>query len=284
MSHYLFNGLFWNPGYTGSSDAIRLAAMYRHQWSKMDGAPRTAMFSGDIPLKFDNMGISVQFTHDQLGVTQLNEVHVGYAYQIPLSKKLRLGVGLRLGVANYSARYSDLLVWDSGDELFMNDVQNRILPKVGMGLYLHSEKFYVGVSVPTLWTYHSDYDFSIDIHQSSWLRYHLFASAAYVFTINKNFKLKPSVFTKYAYHAPFQADASLTFIIKDMVFLTGGYRSNAAGIAMIELRPIPALRIAYSYDFSTPKYLRIYGGSVHEVMLGYDFVKKNPKFKTPRYF
>ena len=40
---------------------------------------------------------------------------------------------------------------------------------------------------------------------------------------------------------------------KNMAFLTFGYRTNAAAIAMIEIRPIDAFRFAYAFDMSTPR-------------------------------
>ena len=32
-SMYMFNGLFLNPAYAGSSEAISVMAIYRHQWA-----------------------------------------------------------------------------------------------------------------------------------------------------------------------------------------------------------------------------------------------------------
>jgi type IX secretion system PorP/SprF family membrane protein len=284
MSHYLFNGLYWNPGYAGSHDYIRTAAAYRHQWTAMKGAPKTLMVSADIPFKLDNMGVALQIVNDRLGVTNMTEIYATYAYHIKLKEKLRLGLGIKAGISNYSARLSELTVWDAGDDLFTNDMRNIIMPKIGFGAYLHSDKYYVGISIPTLWAYSSDYAFSLDINKSSWLRRHIFASAAYVFDINEDFKIKPSVFTKFVNHAPFQLDINATLIWKDMLHLTLGYRSNAAALAMIEVQPISHLRFGYAFDLSTPQYLRMYGGTTHEIMVGYDIVRQSKSLRSPRHF
>jgi type IX secretion system PorP/SprF family membrane protein len=284
MSHYLFNGLFWNPGYTGSTEYVRFNAMYRHQWTNYSGAPRTAMFSADVPLRYDNMGIGFQATVDQVGVTTLTEFFATYAYQIRFTEKVALGVGIRAGVSNYRSNNTDLTVWDANDVHFDQNTRNLMMPKVGFGLYLHGERFYVGASVPTLWAYDSDHDLNININEASYLRRHYYFSAAYVFKLNENFNLKPSVFTKYVNKTPFQGDLSLTGSYKNFLFLTAGYRTNSAAIAMIEIRPIESLRIGYAFDLSTPDYLRMYGGTTHEIMLGYDILSKTAKYKTPRYF
>lgn len=285
MSQYLFNGMFWNPGYTGSNnDYVRFTAMYRHQWTAIAGAPRTGMFSADIPLKHDNMGIGLQIVSDHIGVSSLNEVFATYAYQVRFNENLALGLGIRGGVSVYSARLSELTVWDDHDYQFENNLRNVVMPKFGFGAYLHGKKFYVGASIPTLWAYDSDHQFNVDINKSSWMRQHIYLSTAYVFDISQNFKIKPSVFTKYVKNAPFQADVTLTLIFKEIVFLSGGYRTNAAANAMIEFRPVPALRIGYGFDLSTPKYLRVHGGTTHEIMLGYDIQQKTAKYKSPRLF
>jgi len=41
FSMYMFNGLFINPAYAGSQEAISMMAIYRQQWVGVDGAPRT---------------------------------------------------------------------------------------------------------------------------------------------------------------------------------------------------------------------------------------------------
>ena len=284
MSQYLFNGMSWNPGYTGSNDYIRLNTMYRHQWTTLPGAPRSGSFSADIPLKNDNMGIGFQVVSDHIGVSSLNEFFANYAYQVRFSDKLALGLGMRAGVSLYSARFSELLVWDANDAEFENNFRNVVIPKFGFGAYFHGEKFYVGASVPPLWAYDSEYQFNANIEKSSWMRQHIYISAAYICQLNKDIKMKPSVFTKYVKNAPFQGDLTLTCIYKDIVLLSAGYRTNSAVTAMLEVRPISALRIGYAFDLSTPNYLRMYGGTTHEIMLGYDIQKNTAKYKSPRYF
>jgi type IX secretion system PorP/SprF family membrane protein len=284
MSHYLFNGMFWNPGYTGSNPYMRFTAMYRHQWTSFPGAPRTGMFSADIPLVHNNMGLGLQVVSDNIGVSSMNEVFGNYAYQVKFNKKMALGLGIRAGVSIYNARLSDLLIWDEGDVEFDTDIRQMTIPKVGFGAYFHGENFYLGASIPTLWAYDRDHELNIDINNSSFLRRHYLISGAYVFKLGKDVILKPSVLTKYVKNAPFQGDLNLTVGYKNMAFLTFGYRTNAAAIAMIEIRPIDAFRFAYAFDMSTPKYLRMYGGTTHEVMLGYDLIQKTAKYKSPRYF
>jgi type IX secretion system PorP/SprF family membrane protein len=284
MSHYLFNGLMWNPGYSGSYKYTRLSAMYRHQWTSFPGAPRTGIFTADMPMVHDNMGLALQFVSDHIGVSSLNEIYANYAYQVRLNKKVSLGLGIKAGISVYNARLSDLLVWDEGDVEFDNNIRNMIIPKFGFGAYLHADNFYVGASIPTLWAYDADHELDMNINNSSWLRRHYFFSAAYVFKVSEEFTLKPSTLCKYVRYAPFQGDVNLTLGYKDMAFLTLGYRTNAAAVAMLEIRPFESLRIAYAFDLSTPKYLRVYGGTTHEILIGYDIAPKIAKYKSPRYF
>jgi len=285
MSNYLFDGIFMNPAYTGSKDFVRLSAMYRHQWTDMPGKPQTGMFAANIPFMFDNMGVGLQIITDHLGVTSMNEFYATYAYQLRFNKKLALGIGIKGGVSVYSARLNELRVWDGGDQEFENIAPTTVVPKFGVGLYLHGERFYVGFSIPSIWAYDEKYkeNFSTN-YNSMLLQQHFYLSGSYAFKLPKSLSLRPSVLMKYTMNAPFQADISLTLGWKDIVFLSFGYRTNAAVIGMLELRPIKWIRIAYAFDFSTPKYLSLYGGTSHEIMLGADLIRKNPKYKTPRYF
>ena len=56
-SQFMYNKLPINSAYTGGRDALSLRALYRDQWSKLDGHPRTATLSGHSPLKNENIAV-----------------------------------------------------------------------------------------------------------------------------------------------------------------------------------------------------------------------------------
>ena len=58
-SSYMYNGLYINPAYAGSRDALSLDVFGRKQWVGVDGAPTTAMLSAHLPLKNENIGLGI---------------------------------------------------------------------------------------------------------------------------------------------------------------------------------------------------------------------------------
>jgi len=66
-SQYYFNPILYNPASAGSSERFEMSLIYRNQWTGLEGAPKTAMFTFGGPL---NMGsnISSQIYSDKAGV------------------------------------------------------------------------------------------------------------------------------------------------------------------------------------------------------------------------
>ena len=48
-THFVFNKMAYNPGYTGSAGGLDMTALYRSQWMGIDGAPRTGTFNAQLP-------------------------------------------------------------------------------------------------------------------------------------------------------------------------------------------------------------------------------------------
>lgn len=281
MTQYVFNGLAWNPGYAGSTNYARLALSYRQQFSNTAGAPKMAQFSADIPMQKNNMGLGIQVGNSSMGVSSRTDVYVSYAYQVRFSKTLALGIGIKAGMSNYNTNYDGVLVWDAGDQMFENNRPNMIVPQVGAGLYLHGKQFYLGASVPTIWAYDL---YKEDPAQSKpWMRKTYQVSGGYAFQLGA-LELKPALFGRYKEAEGFRADINCTVGYKNMIYATLGYRTDKSAMAMLEIRPFGGLRIAYAYELIAPSQVLVYGGSTHELLLGYDLMQKKAKFQSNRYF
>src|SRR5438045_9119251 len=68
---YMFNGLFLNPAYAGSSEAISVMAIYRHQWAGLEGAPKTVNASVHMPFKSDKYAIGLNLIYAKLGFANI---------------------------------------------------------------------------------------------------------------------------------------------------------------------------------------------------------------------
>ncbi len=283
LSQYMFNGLFLNPAYAGSHKYWSSTITYRKQWVGMSGAPETAIAAVDGPIGGRNMGLGVSFMYDKIGVSTHNKITANYSYQIRTSVNSKLALGVSASLSQFNGRVEDLLVWDQGDQVFSENINGRYIPSFGVGAYYFSERYYVGLSIPTLFAYQNDYNFNFDLSKASFLRRHYLLTGGYVFTCSPTVKIKPSVLLKYVAHAPLEADINFAVYYKNMISAGVSYRTNDAVVFMVEYQANNFFRIGYAYDLTTTALSR-YSNGTHEIMLGIDFGKDLIKVKTPRYF
>lgn len=282
VSQYMFNGLYLNPAYAGSHKYWSSTLSYRSQWVGFDGAPETAIAAIDGPIPDKNMGLGLILLHDQIGVTRQNTAIVNYSYQIKTSETTKFAMGVNCGISQFSAKLTDLTVWDQ-DQVFEKDLTSKILPRFGAGMYYYGEKYYMGLSVPTLFAYQKDMNFNFDLSRSSFLRRHYLLTGGYVFETSKDIKIKPSILLKYVKNAPLEADFNLSTVYKDMIWIGASYRTGDAIAFIVEYQTNSYFRVGYAYDVTLSK-LRNYSAGSHEIMIGIDFGKELVKVKTPRYF
>jgi len=282
-SQYMFNTLAINPAYAGSRNVVSATALFRNQWTGIDGAPKTGTFTIDAPILNKKMGIGVQLFTDKLGITQTNGATLSAAYRIRMDKG-SLSFGIQSVFSQYRANFTDVALGSGStyDPAFASNV-NKLLFNVGTGVYYNSDRFYIGLSaldlMPNDLTDFSANDANIGNKQAL----HLFLATGYVFPLSEDFKLKPSVLVKGVKGAPIEADLNAALWIKDVVSIGVQYRTSADIGAMVEFQATPQIRLGYSYDRSTTALKNFNSGS-HEIMLRYEFGFSKGKILSPRYF
>lgn len=289
VSQYMFNGLFLNPAYAGSHKYWEATALHRSQWVSLDGAPTTQLIGIDGPVADEKIGLGAIVLHDQIGDTRQFEFSANGSYHLDLDseRKNRLSFGLRAGFSNYTARLDETLVFDNDDPVFISPIENEFIPKLGAGVYFYNPKFYVGLSVPTIFA--ADDNLEVDpigLFEGTddiYFENHMFLNAGYVYEISENLVLKPNVLIKYHPAAPLQADINANLLINQKFWAGVSYRTNDAIIGILEFNVTDQIRIGYAYDFTLSD-LADYSNGSHEVMLGYNFGKEIVKMKSPRYF
>lgn len=282
LSQYMFNGLFVNPAYAGSHKFFESTLLYRNQWVNLNGAPQTIVAAVDGPIHRNNMGLGLIIANDQIGVNKQTDFIANYSYSIKLGDG-KLAFGIKAGVSQYRVSISDLTYWDQEDPVYTGDIQSKLIPKFGAGVYYHQDKWFAGLSVPTLLAYEKEYQFSLNIDEASNLRKHFLVTGGYVFTLNDNWKLKPSTLIKYTHAAPLQIDINANVLFKDMIWLGASFRSGDSFVGMVEYQANDRFRVGYAHDFTTSR-LKNFSSGTHEIMVGYDFGKEFAKVRTPRFF
>ncbi len=274
LSQYTFDGIFLNPAYTGHNDYFSSTLIHRNQWTNFEGAPKTSLLGVYGPLKDNKMGVGLTMGHEVIGVTKKTDVHANYAYNLKLGSNSTLAFGIKGGISNFVSNDNSLVVWDDGDTEFMGG-RTMLLPSFGFGTYFNTDKFFAGLSIPTLLAKSNDLNFGLDISKSSFLDRHYFLFTGYLFELNEDFKLKPSTLIKYVSHAPLQADINLQLSYKDMLWFGTSYRSGDALVTMIEFQTNLRFRVGYAYDITLSD-IRRFSNGTHEIMLGYSFGDRSP--------
>lgn len=285
FTQYMFNTIAINPAYAGSRETLSIIGLHRSQWVGLKGGPETQTLSVNTPLRNEKMGIGISFINDKLGYENFSYLYADYSYSINTSETTKLAFGVKGGVTHYTLD-EDLLNDPSVvNDPFFNDVSNRWSPNAGAGLYLHSQRWYVGLSAPRILNtdYNKGRNGTLDYIALERISYYL--TGGYVFDLSETTKLKPSVLLKATNGAPLSFDISANFLFNETLWLGGGYRidQNTAAIgAIADFQISKQLRIGYAYEYPISD-LRAYTSGTHEILLMFE-VFKSKRIKSPRYF
>ncbi|WP_338874819.1 type IX secretion system membrane protein PorP/SprF [Spirosoma sp. SC4-14] len=293
FSQYMFNMMALNPAYAGSRDVLSMSALYRNQWTGVEGAPQTATFTADMPLNRERVGIGLQLYGDKYGPVQEAGGFVSYAFRIKVGTRSTLALGLQAGAASYNVNLADIKTSPDGGQLdpaFANNI-SKILPNFGTGIYLSNDRSYIGLSVPRLIKNKlTEYNVGSVI---STQRRHAYLAGGFVVGISPVVKMKPSFLVKYAEGAPLGFDGNINFWFADRIAIGASIRRNQfsdwssvgtdAVIGMLELQLTDQIRFGYAYDRTMNNFKDI-APSSHEIMLRYEFGFGKNRILTPRYF
>jgi len=278
FTQYMYNTININPAYAGSRGVMSIFGLHRTQWVGLDGAPVTNALSLNTPINNSNIGIGLSAINDRIGPTVENTLSVDVSYTVQTSETYKLSFGVK-GTGNFfNLDASKLNPLVDNDPSLVN--YNKFSPNVGAGVYLHSDKSYIGVSVPNFIQsnrYDSD---NVAIFKE---RINYYLIAGHVFDLNPNIKFKPALLTKLVTGSPLQVDVSGNFMFYDKFVIGAAYRWDAAVSALAGFQITDGLYIGYGYDMETTK-LRKYNSGSHEVFLRFELFNNYNKIISPRFF
>ena len=273
-TQYMLNDLAINPAVAGKDNYADVRSNNRYQWVGMTDAPRTYMLTLHSPLKNRHMGLGTHIYTDIVGPTRRVGINIAYAYHIKIAEKTRLSLGLSAGIQQWGIDGHKLHLHDAGDDNLLTQYQTKVVPDFGAGLYVHNEKWYIGVSAPQL------YQAPINLYEGGdnkgTLVTHFIVNGAYKIKVSDDFKVEPSFLLKYANPTPLEIDLGARVIYQEQIWLGVGYRHHDAITALIGFMFKNYLMIGYSYDYTTTN-LKKYSSGTHELMLGLRFSKQQTK-------
>ncbi len=288
-TQYMYNTEVVNPAYAGNREVLSFGLLYRAQWVGFEGAPKTGTFTANSPLG-DNMGLGLSIVRDEIGPSVETNFNIDYSYSIHTSETAKLSFGLKAGIDLLDVDFTKLNLPDYpvGEDPYFaeNNIDNKLQPQIGAGIYYNTEKFYAGVSVPNfLTTKHFDKSSiaNTQVETTAAERMHYFLIAGYVFDLSDDLKFKPATLFKMVSGSPLQADVSANFLIYDKLTLGAAYRWSAAMSGLVGFQFTDQIFLGFAYDYQTTD-IEDYSDGSYEFMLRIELFNRPERVLTPRFF
>ncbi|MBS1681450.1 MAG: type IX secretion system membrane protein PorP/SprF [Bacteroidetes bacterium] len=287
FSQYMFNTIYYNPGFSGTEGVTKVTALHRSQWLGYTptygtgGAPTTQLITFSTPIFKLNSGFGGFISHDNLGPYNNLEVQASYAYHLGI-KNSKLSFGLRAGAYSQTidANYFKAVDYES----FLNGgAQSQIRPDMAVGAFWRKEKFYVGASVDHLT--HASFDFGKNIRNP--LQSHLYVTGGYFYQVNFDLKFQ---FAALVQSDLVKTSFNLTSIayLKDVMWGGLSFRQGESASLLLGYTFLKdkSMRLGYSLDYVIKDQAAKQATS-HEFMLIYELpaISTGGKkiVRTPRY-
>lgn len=274
FTNILANPLHYSPAYVGSTNYHEVSFFNRTQWVGFKDAPRNFYlnFHGSFKNRAKH-GYGVQILSEQTGLLSKTGIYVNYGYQIKMSKKWKMGLGVRPGFVQYRIRLYDAVVADAGDPIFTGNTYSGNAFDVNAGFRLYSDKFEFSGGI--------DHLIGKNLNLSSYnqnLQFHYTLMTSYKFQFKKNWELRPAVLFRYTKPVPSQLSILAQLSYKEKFFGGLNFRTNDAIGIFLGIRLKNRLSITYGYDYSYTK-IRKYSAGSHEVGISFIITKNRPSLE-----
>ncbi len=318
-TQYILNNYILNPALSGIENYTDVKISSRDQWVGLKGAPKTTYFSIQAPIgKGDYRTSSTSFQvpgqnprgkyywenytaaepHHGIGFTMINDktgsfnrftANATYAYHLGLSPTMNLSAGFSAGITNISIDKSKQDFSGGGDPYdpatgaSISGELNRIRPDLGVGLWLYSKNFFVGLSAQQIIPQKLSFSDDAAFISKGRLIPHLFLTGGVRFMAGEDVNIIPSLMIKYVDGSSknnFQPEMNLKVQYRDLLWLGGSYRYEDGFAGMAGFNVSNTFNVGYAYDITTTALNTVSRGT-HEFMVGFTFGNKYSE-KCPR--
>ena len=278
-TQYMYNKAAINPAVVGVKGKIGLLLMHRQQWVNVDGAPMTSDLAFEYP--FEKIAFGLGLNYDQLGPLNQYTGNFQFSYNLEMSFTTFLSLGLTAGVYNRQLNMDKLNIFDPTEEIFSKDLSTFDF-NVGVGAFIYSEIWYIGLSIPNLnmQKYYPDLQLQ-DKHP-----FHAYAMGGYNFMLNNHgMTFQPSAIVRYAYQLPVSAELSVNMQWNESLTTGLAYRLNSAYSLLVGFNVSRQLHIGYAFDWDQNPIYKVNYGS-HELVLRIYLTRdeNSLRFQSPRFF
>lgn len=280
-THFVFNKMAYNPGYTGSAGGLDMTALYRSQWMGIDGAPETATFNIQLPFVAKRSAFGVGITSDKIGKVGNLDLDFSYAYVIPFSKNNRLSLGINAKVEQSKIDWDLANPVEGGDDGIPTGQEVSYNPNFGFGAYYSGANYYLGISAPRLLKNALYLENNPDISALEVSTFYVMGG--WLMPIGEVVEFAPSAMLSYNPNAPADLDLNANFFFMKSFLLGLGYRFGDSIDGLIGYEFKNGLRFGVAFDNTLSDLEKLTQGS-WEVMLGYTFRCEDCEIPHLRFF
>jgi type IX secretion system PorP/SprF family membrane protein len=290
-TQYVLNNYVANPAVGGIESYTDVRASFRSQWVGVEGAPQTVYLTvhGSIgkhgassprntkPNRFgfasksaykmarphQGMGAIVQV--DKAGLLRASTLNGSYSYHLPLTRYFTLSSGISAGITHYSVDLAGADPINPNDPFLTGGNLTKTKLDLGVGLWLYTPDFYVGVSGANL--VRSKQDVVAGDAPALSQQRHFYTTAGVRFQPHPDLALIPSMMMKMTATAAPTIDLNLRALYNQQVWLGLSYRHTDAWAAMAGVNVNHLIDVGYSYEMPTSDLNQVSVGS-HELVVG----------------
>lgn len=295
-SQYQYNMFLLNPSVAGSNGYTCVNMTARNQWSGYYGAPQTYslsyqgrflkmrysirenLFKKKIykPKSEGKVGVGLNIYNDINGLVHKTGFLAAYSYHVWLSGETQLSLGLSVSGYYYKIDQRQIQFEDSDEPFLYSDFRKgTFIPDFNAGAYITSRNFAVGFSTQELMegfvkTGSQAYK-DLRITRS----YYLFGN--YVFQLNRDNMIEPSVLVKMSDLMNPQLDVGLTYIYDNKFWGGLKYRTGSSLVANVGITKEKYF-FGYSFDYTFQEIQKSTYGS-HELVVAIRFGSGSRKYR-----
>jgi type IX secretion system PorP/SprF family membrane protein len=284
LTQYMFNMQPINPAYAGMWEKIGFSTLVRKQWAGINRSPLTQVVSFHSPTNNEKVGLGLNVTSDRYGLENKLNLFGDYAYEIAITPRTRLRMGLKFGFINYKNPLTQYQLYDDQyDEAFAEDVDLKFMPNFGIGGFLYDEFYYVGLSIPKM--IKNDYKANINNFNIEAQVQTVYFMAGYVFRlIQYNYLIiKPTMMLTYNRDLALNYDIGINFMLREKLWLGLMNRSGNAISFVSQWIMDNNLRLGFAMDL-TYNEIFPYQYGTYEVTLGFDMDFFGRSYIREKYF
>ena len=263
LSSFFLTPITYNPAYAGSYEGMSFTSLYSSQWVGFEGAPKTLFVNGHGTFFGPNTGLGAEIMHDEIGVTTDTKMLGNYAHHLRLNDNWRLALGIKAGVSWYSVDYNKLRIRNTNEFNSLKTSITNIDINFGTGLFIHSDKFYLGIGIPNFLetTYFDDYNATLSNSRPNY-----YLSSCYKFDLENDIYLQPSALVRVVDGAPINAMFAGTLNWQEKFYGSLNIDLNSTIGGFAGFRFAEKYLFGYSYDTSINKFSTSNGG-IHSFFL-----------------